>query len=325
MKPFLSFSLITIVLICIFSCSTTQTATTNQQHDPHSVVVNNIKFKFIELEVDQKFLKINVLITSVSKDLTIVINDDTTPIIFDNKGNQYKCKYLKIGQKQKKYDSWWGNSIITELFQDVPLKMEMTFENIPEEITSIPLLQFKFIHLLDEKGHSSVTRKEFTVKLNSIPIEKKSLSNLKEYKLEDISEDPKFNVNNMSFRISEIKKDENKLNISILITNHTNDKIIVIQEEKSPVIFDPKGNQYKCFNFTIGQNKKSFDAYWGNSVFAEIFQNTPIKLEMTYENIPDNIDYLTLLQFKFTHLLDGRGVDSEQRREYSVKINSIKL
>lgn len=170
MKKKISNYLLGLLTLCVISCANTQTITNTQQQDPHSVTINEINFKYIDFKRDSNNLKFNILITSKTKDLIILLKESNFPIIIDSNGNEYKCSMVSIGQKQKQFDSWWGNSIQTELFKDIALKMEVTFKNIPENVGTINLLQFKLLHLLDGKGHFDNQIKEIAVKIREIKI-----------------------------------------------------------------------------------------------------------------------------------------------------------
>ncbi len=90
-------------------------------------------FEILKCKLTGKTLNFSLLITNKEKDGKLYIRGENT-ILFDNYGNEYRCKKLILGVKTSNY------SVTNEIFSDVPIKGFLTFEDISPQATMVSAL-----------------------------------------------------------------------------------------------------------------------------------------------------------------------------------------
>jgi len=117
-------------------------------------------FEILKCRLTGKTLNFSLLITNKEKDGKLQIYTENT-ILFDDYGNEYRCKKATLGVK----NSGWG-SVSNEIFSGVPIKGSLTFEDISPQATMLSTL------VLRCRYHRGDVSADFSFKFRGIAFSK---------------------------------------------------------------------------------------------------------------------------------------------------------
>ncbi len=150
---------------------TTQTGTTDQtttkpaSKSQYVVETVNCIYEYKESGFSNNTFYCLIMITSKEKERNVRVyngwNQNTR--IIDSNGNEYRCKQTSLGADYSNSPGGYPNYAVNLLISDVPIKSYLFFENIPQNIEKMNLLEI--IISLDEGKHLG------SVQFRDIPIE----------------------------------------------------------------------------------------------------------------------------------------------------------